>query len=111
MYIRVKDSNGHEFDVEEGSRLLAKGLVKRVDGVEPSTLPRPAKYATAGAPAAKRTSSKSTPKARTKATPKRGRTPRTAAAPAAAAPEAPAARPDQSASVPTPDATEKETIR
>lgn len=80
MYVRVKDENGAEFDVPEDSRLIQKGLVQLVKKVDPSPLPRPPKFkpTTAGA------------------------------ATHAVATEAPAVRPDQSASDQTPDATEKE---
>lgn len=57
-FIRVRDnSTGHEFDVREDSKLLARGVVTHVKPKHypPSRYPRPPKYRTdlAGRPAGK----------------------------------------------------------
>lgn len=90
MYVRVRDENGHEFDVPEGSRLITEGHVELVDGVPACSLRRPPKFAEpASEPAAGESG-------------RRGRQQRPATPP-----EAPA-QPDQSESDPAPDNPEKE---
>lgn len=90
MYVRVRDENGHEFDVLEGSRLIAQELVELVEGVEPCSLRRPPKFADVPDEAVASVPSQPSRKA--------GRTP---------PPESPA-EPDKSESDPAPDNPEKE---
>ncbi|PFG17189.1 hypothetical protein ATK74_1752 [Propionicimonas paludicola] len=89
MYVRVRDENGHEFDVPEGSRLITQDLVELVEGVEPCSLRRPPKFAATPSEAAEDKSAK--PRHR----------------PGAQPPESPA-QPDKSESDPAPDNPEKE---